>query len=106
LPDETPALSFPAFAGSDDEAAARFEQTRGADPFPDIEPALLNSADLVDYIAATAMVYPFTVNAGNVSEILKPASCGIRLGGTVVFWETGKDGATTKVTRSWPRDST
>jgi deoxycytidine triphosphate deaminase len=96
---ETVVLRLPAFAESEEEAVRRFDQTRGADPFPDIHPALLNTADLVDYIAATGMVYPFKVNPANASEMLKPASCGIPLGGTVVFWDTDSDGSPKKTTR-------
>ena len=77
------------FAVSDEEAEARFEATRGADPFPDIQPALLNTADLLDYVAATGMIHPFEIPAEE-SEMLKPASCGIRLAGDVVYWDTEK----------------
>lgn len=82
---------FPQFAESDDEAEQRFGDTRGIDPFPDIPSALLNTADLLDYIAATGMVHPFKVDRANPSVVLKPASCGIPLAGSALWWET-KDG--------------
>jgi deoxycytidine triphosphate deaminase len=75
------------FANTEDEAEERFEATRGSDPFPGIAPALLNSADLLDYVAATGMIFPFSV-PDKPEELLKPASCAIRLGGEVVYWDT------------------
>jgi deoxycytidine triphosphate deaminase len=92
-------IPLPAFASSDAEAQQRFEQTRSTDPFPDIPPALLNSADLQEYIAATGMLYPFRVDPEDPTEILKPASCGIRLAGRVVYWQDGVDGDAVKVSR-------
>ena len=47
------------YAGSDEEAAAMFRTWRERDPYPDIPPALLNNADIVDYVSCTGMVYPF-----------------------------------------------
>ena len=78
---------LPSFAPSDEEAEERFEATRRKDPFPDIPPALLNTADLLDYIAATGMVHPFSVDPAKQEEMLKPASCGMRLLGEVVYFE-------------------
>lgn len=86
----------PLFARSEEEAADRFAGTRGQDPFPEIHPALLNTADLLDYIAATGMIFPFEEPADR-SEMLKPASCGIRLAGDVVYWDTEEDGTAKKV---------
>jgi deoxycytidine triphosphate deaminase len=83
-----PLIRLPDFASSDEEAEERFVTTRGRDPFPDIAPALLNTADLVDYVAATGMLHPFDVDPANPSVRLKPASCGIPLVGTVLWWET------------------
>lgn len=82
-----PSAGSPRFAQNKDEAKERFAATRGTDPFPDVVPALLNSADLLDYVAATAMIYPFEV-PDKPEETLKPASCAIRLGGEVVYWDT------------------
>jgi deoxycytidine triphosphate deaminase len=41
------------------EAEQRFEEFGSKDPFPDIPPALLNSADIYDYARVTGMVDPF-----------------------------------------------
>jgi deoxycytidine triphosphate deaminase len=93
------AIALPAFASSEAEAQRRFEATRSKDPFPEIPPALLNTADLVEYIAATGMLHPFRVDPEDPTEMLKPASCGMRLAGSVVYWEDGGDGAAVKVSR-------
>jgi deoxycytidine triphosphate deaminase len=71
---------------SDHEAEERFEKWKETDPFPEIEPALLNSADLFDYLSTVGMVHPLDINPLKVDETLKPASCGIRIGGTCIYW--------------------
>lgn len=47
------------YATSDTEAAEKFADFRMRDPFPDVPPALLNSADIADYVSATGMIHPF-----------------------------------------------
>lgn len=74
-------------AASDEDAQARYERWRTSDPFPDIPPALLNSADLQDYVAATGMIDPFKPDR----DSLKPASYAIPLEGEVLFWEESFD---------------
>ena len=49
----------PHFAQTKDEAEARYDRFVSKDPFPEIAPALLNSADIYDYVRATGMVVPF-----------------------------------------------
>lgn len=53
------------------------------DPFPNILPALLNSADISDYIEATGMLFPFR------KEDLKPATIALRILGKIVYWDEG-----------------
>jgi deoxycytidine triphosphate deaminase len=72
---------------NDAEAATRSASWSGRDPFPEIEPALLNTADLFDYIAVTGMIHPLRVDGLRVDETLKPASCGIRIGGPCAYWK-------------------
>jgi deoxycytidine triphosphate deaminase len=79
--------SLPRFAASDQEAQSLYDKTRHKDPFPDIAPALLNTSDLLDYIAATGMVHPFRVDPSKPTEALKPASCAMRLLGEVLYWK-------------------
>lgn len=75
------------FAYSNSEAKHRFETYRAKDPFPMIEPALLNSADILAYVKKTAMIYPFNL------EDLSGASYDVKIEGDVVFYdETEKDG--------------
>jgi hypothetical protein len=47
------------FATSEAEADQKYRQYKSKDPFPNIAPALLNSADIMDYVSATGMIYPF-----------------------------------------------
>lgn len=47
---------------------------------------MLNAADLFDYIVTTGMLHPFRVDPMRLDETLKPASCGIRIGGPCVYW--------------------
>lgn len=73
------------FAVEKAEAAARFGNTKADDPFPGIAPALLNTADLLDYIAATGMICPFAL-PNPLDKGLKPASCAISFAGPVRRW--------------------
>ena len=68
-------ISYP--AGDDAEAA--YAKWRETDPFPDIAPALLNSADIVDYVAVTGMVDPFDPRG------LKSASYEMKLRGPYIY---------------------
>lgn len=71
------------FAQSDGEAVRRFEKYESVDPYPDIPPALLNWADIEDYVAATGMIWPFYPSA----EKSKPASYEVDLLGKCVYWD-------------------
>ena len=71
------------FARNDGEAACWFERYKSEDPFPEIAPALLNSADIIDYVAATGMIYPFYPEI----EILKTASYEVNMLGKCVYWD-------------------
>ncbi len=65
-----------------EEAIEKFKQFGKVDPYPEIEPSLLNSADILDYVAKTGMIYPFDVSC------LKPASYGVKLQGEYMYWES------------------
>lgn len=80
---ETALPSAEWLAKDDDDARARYDKHKSLDPFPEIEPALLNSADLSDYVAATGMIFPFYPTDKN----LKPASYRVSLLGTCIFWD-------------------
>lgn len=77
---DTPKTGSDGFAASDQEAAARFERWKSEDPFPDLRPALLNSGDIADYVAATGMIHPFHVD----NDKRKPASYEVDLLGRCV----------------------
>jgi len=55
------------------------------DPMPDIAPALLNAADIADYVHLTGMIYPFA------HERIKSSAYEMILGNEVLWWdESGK----------------
>lgn len=66
---------------NDETAAARFNEYKSLDPFPDIPAALLNSADIYDYVRTTGMICPFN------PEKLKPASYEASVGKTCIRWD-------------------
>ena len=66
------------------EAETRYKKYREHDPFPDIQPALLNSADIADYVRETGMIYPFH------QKDLCGATYKVRLKGVCVDY--GQDG--------------
>lgn len=65
----------------DETAAARFNEYKSLDPFPDIRAALLNSADIYDYVRTTGMICPFN------PKKLKPASYEASVGKTCIRWD-------------------
>ncbi|MCK6466608.1 MAG: hypothetical protein L6Q53_00245 [Candidatus Brocadia sinica] len=65
----------------DNEAERRYKEYKSKDPFPEIPPALLNSADIEDYVTVTGMIYPFD------PKKLKSASYEVCFGGTVYRWD-------------------
>lgn len=69
------------FAQTDEEALERFNKYKSKDPFLEIAPALLNSADIYDYVAVTGMIYPFN------AQDLKSASYAVPILGKVVYWD-------------------
>ena len=75
------------FASTDEEAKKKFEQYSSNDPFPEIPPALLNSADVFDYVRATGMVFPFN----QTPERLKSASYEVPLLGLVILLGRGQE---------------
>jgi deoxycytidine triphosphate deaminase len=72
------------YAQSDREAEERFQTYKQIDPFPRIVPALLNSADICDYVAATGMIYPFHHED---NKKLKPASYAVSILGKLLYYD-------------------
>ncbi|MDJ0535525.1 MAG: hypothetical protein QNJ70_24060 [Xenococcaceae cyanobacterium MO_207.B15] len=73
------------FATDDRDAETRFNNYRKKDPFPKIAPALLNSADIYDYVAVTGMIHPFNYDPD--AKKLKSASYGVPILGKLVYWD-------------------
>ncbi|MCL1853227.1 MAG: hypothetical protein FWF88_09400 [Peptococcaceae bacterium] len=69
--------------GNTEEAARRFAEYKDKDPYPNIQPALLNSGDIFKYVNATGMIYPFYVN----TELFSGASYEARINGEVIYWD-------------------
>lgn len=67
----------------DADAERCFILTQHNDPFPEIVPALLNSADIEAYARETGMVSPFNLGEGK----LKSASYEIDLKGVMHLWK-------------------
>jgi hypothetical protein len=80
------------FAETREEAEARFARYKSEDPLPDLAPALLNTADLLAYVALTGMIWPFAPDPANPGQTLKPASCAVAPGGLYVYWTDPYEG--------------
>lgn len=65
----------------DEKAEKLWEIYKNLDPFPDIQPSLLNSADIVDYVLKTGLICPFNY------KNLKSASYEMSIGGEVIYWD-------------------
>lgn len=63
------------------EVEKLYEKWFERDPFPDIAPALLNSADICRYVERTGMIYPFHI------EDLSGATYEARIKGDVIWWD-------------------
>ena len=68
------------YSDNETDAKARYQEYKSLDLFPEINPALLNSGDIIKYVSKVAMVYPF------YEEDLKPASYALRLKGMCIYW--------------------
>ena len=87
------------FAVEEDVILQRFQTFSAVDPFPDVPAALLNSADILDYVAATGMIHPFRIDMTEPSTNLKPGTYGVPLLGKFVYWEQAagsSDGSATR----------
>jgi deoxycytidine triphosphate deaminase len=72
------------FAANEEAARERCAKFKASDPFPQIDPALLSSADIEDYARETAVIYPFD------TQYLKPTTYALTAGGPYIYWENGK----------------
>jgi deoxycytidine triphosphate deaminase len=77
-PDGTSIPKDPATTRQD--ADDRYQRSLDYDPFPNIPEALLNSADVYDYVCATGMVYPFDATC------MKGASYEVSIG-DCTYWD-------------------
>jgi deoxycytidine triphosphate deaminase len=61
----------------------QYYKIKSEDPFPDIPPALLNSADIIDYARKAFIISPFYLD----EKYFKPASYSIVFSGYYIFWD-------------------
>lgn len=66
---------------NEEEAKKKYLKFCSRDPFPNIKAALLNSADIFNYVATTGMIYPF------YPEQLSGASYSVGIGEKVIWWD-------------------
>ena len=69
---------------NEEEAEARYNKYKSIDPFPNIKPALLNSADIFRYVAATGMIYPFDPLP---QTKFRGATYAVSLNGKCLYWD-------------------
>jgi len=74
------------YASSFQEAQNSYQVWKKRDPYPDVPPALLNSADIKDYVRVTGMIYPFH------EEDVIGATYSVRLKGLCVHFVEDREG--------------
>jgi hypothetical protein len=82
-----PFQDYPDLAGDNADASRRFLLAKSVDPFPEIRPSLLNSADIYDYVRMTGMLFPFDPSP----EYLKSASYEAAISGRCIWWDGSGD---------------
>lgn len=68
---------------TDSEAESLYRASRNSDPLPDIQSALLNSADIINYINEVGMIFPFETD----KETVKAASIALKVGGEIIHFD-------------------
>lgn len=81
----------------DDEAQKKYEKYKSLDPFPEIKPALLNSADIIDYIITTGMICPFDLSD---EKNIKHSSIALRLLWDYIYWNKNGKEVSGKITEN------
>ncbi len=79
-------ISNDPFFPSYEKAEEAYRKWKDKDPFSQIAPALLNSADIEDYVRLTGMIYPFH------KEDLRGATYTVRLKGLCIYYDEKIDG--------------
>jgi len=69
-------------------AEQKYSRYKDYDPYPEIVPSLLNTADIVDYVRAVGMICPFEPSR------LGPSSYEMVLGGEYMYWDSEKKSCT------------
>lgn len=80
--------------GCSEDAENLYQATKDADPFPHIPSALLNSADIHDYIEATGMLYPYD------PKFMKSSSYEAQIGERAIYWNEKEEKKTVPLTET------
>lgn len=67
------------------DAIQKYEKYRGLDPFPEIQSALLNSADVFDYADTIGMVFPLN------EDQLNGVTLSLTIGNIAIYWDTDNE---------------
>ena len=74
---------------TEEEAKDRYKKYKDKDPYPKIEPALLNTVDIYKYVCTTGMIFPFYPVSQDPKEdkkCLAGASYEVGIKGDVIYW--------------------
>lgn len=82
--------------GCPEDAEERFQEWKDKDPYPHIPPALLNSADIHDYVETTGMMYPYC------PRLMKSSSYEARIGDKAFFWGDDSERIQIKLDKTSP----
>ena len=82
--------------GCPEDAEERFQEWKDKDPYPHIPPALLNSADIHDYVETTGMMYPYC------PRFMKSSSYEARIGDKAFFWDDDSERIQIKLDKTSP----
>jgi deoxycytidine triphosphate deaminase len=88
----------PRYAKTKQDAVDRAKRWGAEDPYPNIAPALLNAADIQDYVSATGMIAPFYDQPAK----LKAASYEVDLLGKYVYWDASGNQHSGTIDRDQP----
>ncbi|MHC1744966.1 MAG: hypothetical protein AB9873_18335 [Syntrophobacteraceae bacterium] len=76
------------FASTEFEALSKYNAYKSSDPFPQIPPALLSSAQIQAYIAKAGMVFPYFPARNSKEEKITSATLTMTIGPEVLYWDS------------------
>lgn len=79
-----------------EDAEERFQKWKKKDPYPHISPALLNSADVHDYVQTTGLIEPYD------PSLLKSSSYEAKFGSKAYLWDESRERKTIELDKNSP----